>query len=161
MPATQAQPAWRGRLLHQSEGRVTRIPDFDFESGQIGGSQSSSLRAFGFFAGFGGNPHPLWDTTKDEDPLGNLLVILHPYILHGAYWYESVYSRGNGGTVFPTVRSHILSATGASPEPRRCLAVVPCFLSRVLRRGNGEAPVRPARRSGAWLEEPGAGGSTI
>ena len=54
-----------------------------------------------FFAGLGGNPHPLWDTTEDEDPLGNLLAIFHPYILHGAYWYESGYSRGNGGHSVP------------------------------------------------------------
>jgi hypothetical protein len=37
-------------------------------------------------------------------------------------------------TIHPTVAR-------ASPETRRCLAVVPCFKSRVLRRGNGASPV--------------------
>jgi hypothetical protein len=40
--------------------------------------------------------HTLWDTTEDENPLGRRPVIFHPYILRGAYWYESGCFRGNG-----------------------------------------------------------------
>jgi hypothetical protein len=47
----------------------------------------------GFFTVFGGNAHTLWDTTEDEDPLGRQAVMFRPYILHGAYWYESEHFR--------------------------------------------------------------------
>jgi hypothetical protein len=61
---------------------------------------------------------------------------------------------GMGGTAAPTARSYIRSAIGASPEPHRSTLDPD-------RGYYGEAPGRPARRSDAWLEEPGAGGSTV
>jgi hypothetical protein len=54
-----------------------------------------------FFAVRGGNAHTVWDTTADENPLGRCLVIFHPYIFQGAYWYESGYFRDNEGNSVP------------------------------------------------------------
>ena len=54
----------------------------------------------------------------------------------------------------PPTRSYSI----ASPEPRRSTSVAH---TEVLRRDSGEAPVRPAGRSGAGLEELGARGSAF
>ena len=61
-------------------------------------------------------PIPFWDPTEDEDPLGRCPVIFRPYILHGAYWYESVCFRGNGWNSAPQPPANI---AGASPETPR------------------------------------------
>src|ERR1035441_3480672 len=46
-PANPAARVSRSKIPSALEGRVTRVPDFHFESPQIGDSQSSSLRAVG------------------------------------------------------------------------------------------------------------------
>jgi hypothetical protein len=58
--------------------------------------------------------------------------------------------RGNGRSSVPNVQQILHSLTGASPEPRRSTSV---SLTEVLRRGSGEAPARPAGRSGAVFEQ--------
>ena len=57
---------------------------------------------------------------------------------------------GMGGVAFPTACSYLQSLTGPSWESRRSTSDPG---SEVLRRDSEEAPVRPAGRSGAGLEE--------
>ena len=84
----------------------------------------------GFFAVFDGNPHPAWDTTEDESPLSSRPVVFRPYILHGAYWYGSGYSRGNrcrartfgGGWLAPGIACMRPSALGLWPVSGRLLS---------------------------------------
>jgi hypothetical protein len=63
-----------------------------------------------------------------------------------------------GGVSSPTARSPLQSPTGPSWESRRSTSDPG---SEVLWRDSGEAPVRPAGRSGAGLAEYGARGSAV
>ena len=72
---------------------------------------------------FSGNPHLVRDTTKDENPLSRRPVAFRPYILHGAYWYESDCFPGNEGNSVPY-------GPLLPPEPHRRHTVVPLIRIR-------------------------------
>ena len=89
-------------------------------------------------------------------PRGSLLFSVDPpVLLRDTTEYGTMHPSDNQqlapvfgvmeGTSSPTARS-----SPASPDPPRSLTVPPLIADQ---RGNGEAPGRPARRSGAAVEE--------
>jgi len=80
-------------------------------------------------------PCPMTLTTSCSWKLGRWPVHFRPYILHGAYWYESGRFWGNGWNSVPGLPP-------MPPEPRRILPVVPLISNQ---RNYGESPARLRR----------------